>query len=61
MARVLDAGKSAPEIGFMRGDGWSIGAPAYLESTCFDLWRKEWTHFIRMPSMSWHPIEFYRR
>lgn len=47
-------------MGFMRLDGWTIGAPAHLEKVCFDLYREEWSHFIRLPSSEWRPIAEYQ-
>ncbi len=61
MQRALEHGQDMPTVGFMKQDGWTIGAPEYLERVCFDLYAKEWSHFIKMPSNVWHPISEYKR
>lgn len=50
-----------PDIIFIRNDGWSLAAPAYLEREAFDLWPDFWTHFIRKPQRFAHPISEYKR
>lgn len=47
------------DIVFLRGDGWTLGAPKHLESVAYSLWRDEWTHFCRRPGLAWVPIAKY--
>lgn len=49
-----------PDIGFRRDDGWSIGAPADLEFSAFNLWPDQWTHFVMRGDHEWRPIDEYR-
>ena len=56
--RALDSGID-PEIGFLRGDGWSLGSPKNLESSAYQLWEGEWTHFIKKGDTHWRPISEY--
>lgn len=46
-----------PDVGFMRDDGWSLGAPADLEDVAFRLWADEWKYIIRKPQSEWSPIK----
>lgn len=57
--RALEMGSSDPVIAFMRGDGWSLGAPYGLEYDAYKLWRDEWTHFTE-DFKNWKPIKQYR-
>ena len=41
MKRVLEIGVVADLI-FVRNDGWSLGAPNYLEKEAHDLWKSDW-------------------
>lgn len=49
-----------PTIGFMRNDGWSLGAPAELESVAYRMWADEWKWFIRTGEIEWRPIKEYQ-
>lgn len=46
-----------PDLGFMRGDGWSLGAPKKLENVARSLWADEWTHLINFPQTEWKQYE----
>lgn len=48
-----------PSVGFLRDDGWSLGAPEYLKQSAYDLWEGSWTHFIRKGDTHWRPIKEY--
>lgn len=52
MKRAFEMGFE-PDVGFMRNDGWSLGAPAELEDAAFRLWADQWTHVIRKPQTEW--------
>lgn len=45
-----------PDIGFMRKDGWSLGAPESLADIAKEMWRSEWTHEIKRGERFWRPI-----
>ena len=45
-------------VAFLRGDGWSLGAPHSLELVAFSLWKGDWTHFSK-DGETWIPIEKY--
>lgn len=49
------------DVGFMRADGWSLGAPNDLEAVAYDMWRREWTHFVTKGDEHWRPISDYRQ
>lgn len=46
----------SPEVGFMRNDGWALGAPKELEDVAYRLWADEWTHKISKGETEWTPI-----
>lgn len=52
MKRAIDMG-FAPMVGFMRDDGWSLGAPEELENVAYRMWADEWTHTIKFPETEW--------
>lgn len=56
MERAIKMGFS-PDVGFMRKDGWSLGAPSELEDVAFRLWADEWTHQIRKPDTKWTKLK----
>ena len=37
-----------PDIVFVRDDGWTLGAPAYLEDEARELWKDDWVKEIRL-------------
>lgn len=45
-----------PDVGFMRGDGWSLGAPEELEDVAHRMWITEWTHIIRRDQTEWQKL-----
>lgn len=53
--RALEMG-IMPKVGFLRADGWSLGAPAELKQIAFHLWKNEWTHKIELPNKEWEQI-----
>lgn len=57
--RAEQMGLYYPDVGFLRKDGWSLGAPEHLESDAFRMWADEWTHFTRKPEVEWKPISEY--
>ena len=52
MKKAIEMGFD-PEVGFLRKDGWSLGAPKELENSAFRLWPDEWTHKIEYPQTEW--------
>lgn len=54
--RALEQGL-APDIIFVRKDGWMLGAPVQFENVAFKLWEKEWAGF--MIKMGIYPIDSY--
>lgn len=42
-----------PDVGFMRKDGWSLGAPKELESVAYRMWADEWVYKIEKPQSEW--------
>lgn len=46
-----------PDVGFMRNDGWSIGAEHDLRDVAFHLWEDEWKWTIKNFETEWSPIE----
>ena len=36
-----------PDVVFIRDDGWSLGAPAHLESAARALWEGSWVAVVR--------------
>lgn len=48
------------DIVFRRSDGWTLGAPSRFENTAYELWRNEWTHFMRSDDTDWVSINEYR-
>lgn len=48
-----------PDIIFLREDGWSLGAPSYLEHEAYRLWPGEWVGFTRRHQTEWTPISIY--
>lgn len=49
-----------PDIIFIRDDGWSLGAPAALETIAYSIWRKEWAAFARRGDLAPSPITEYQ-
>lgn len=45
-----------PTVGFLRDDGWSLGAPHHLEMVAFKLWVGQWTHKIERPNYVWQAL-----
>ena len=41
MRRALEMGR-VPRVVFMRGDGWTLGAPPGLEEAAHALWTEDW-------------------
>lgn len=52
MKRAFEMGIE-PDVGYMRNDGWSLGAPKELEDVAFRMWADQWTHVIRKPETEW--------
>ena len=51
----------SPDVVFVRGDGWVLGAPKRFASVAFQMWRKEWTYFAKSPDWNLKPIvEYYQ-
>lgn len=48
-----------PDILFFRDDGWILGAPAVFERVAWNLWKNDWTHFMRNPVLKWVDISEY--
>jgi len=42
----------ACDVVFVRNDGWSLGAPEYLESVARGMWPREWVGMARYPNMT---------
>ncbi|HEX9504247.1 MAG TPA: hypothetical protein VF974_08105 [Patescibacteria group bacterium] len=48
-----------PDVIFIRNDGWSLGAPDWLETVAYELWTEEWTGFMRRGKKTALPITAY--
>ena len=48
-----------PDIIFIRNDGWSLGAPSFLEKEAFSCWKESWIGFARRGELVAKPIEEY--
>ena len=46
------------DVIFVRGDGWSLGAPLVLEQIAEALWPYEWRYVVRLPE---YKLIRYRR
>ena len=57
--QAKDVFQITPDIIFLRDDGWSLGAPLVLEKTAYDLWKDNWTHFVRKGHNQWIEIARY--
>lgn len=44
-----------PDVIFIRGDGWSLGAPAHLETAAERQWADAWVAYIRKPETTARP------
>lgn len=42
-----------PDVGFLRKDGWSLGAPFGLRWVAEEMWKDEWTHEINKGETEW--------
>jgi len=49
------------DIIFVREDGWSLGAPEEFEDIAYNMWRNDWTQFIRKGDTDWTDIKEYRK
>jgi hypothetical protein len=49
----------SPDIIFIRHDGWSLGAPNFLEKAAYRMWKNEWIGFVKRPSEIIEKIEDY--
>jgi hypothetical protein len=58
MKRALQQGIVADLI-FVRNDGWSLGAPGYLEQEAYSLWSDEWLLIYHVPTDVSLPAPFY--
>ena len=54
-ARAMRFGIYA-DVGFMRNDGWALGAPKEFEDVAFRLWADEWKYVIRKNQTEWTPL-----
>lgn len=45
---------------FIRNDGWSLGAPLFLERVAYEMWKDQWVAFWRCSSGKVQPISEYR-
>jgi hypothetical protein len=57
--RARDDHRINPDIVFVRDDGWTLGAPDYLENVAFELWEEDWWFFVRKPSRVLQSIDNY--
>lgn len=48
-----------PDIVFLRGDGWTLGAPKQFETVAYAMWRNEWVGFMRRGDKVATPIARY--
>lgn len=49
-----------PDVIFLRGDGWTLGAPTKFEHVAYTMWQREWTHFAYANDTAWQSISSYR-
>lgn len=47
-----------PHIIFIRGDGWTLGAPEHLAKAAEALWSDEWIGYVKRPSKQAHPLNW---
>ena len=45
--RAQEELRITPDVVFIRGDGWSLGAPVEFASVAEAMWKDEWTHVWR--------------
>ena len=50
-----------PEVIFVRGDKWSLGAPLQFEEVAYQLWKNEWTHYAYRKDGYWRSIGSYKQ
>lgn len=55
MSRALKMGFN-PDVGYMRGDGWSLGAPSELAESAYRLYADDWKYKIVKPETEWTPL-----
>lgn len=48
-----------PDVIFLRGDKWALGAPKKYEPIAYAMWQESWTHFARRGEMEWTEIGEY--
>jgi len=48
-----------PDIIFIRNDGWSLGAPNFLEKEAYSCWKESWIGFVRRGELVAKSIEEY--
>lgn len=48
-ARAREKHGIKPDIIFIRRDGWTLGAPDWLEAEAFRQWPDQWVAFMRRP------------
>ena len=50
-----------PDIVFIRGDRWALGAKNCHRNIAFDMWPEDWTHFYLIAEQRLRPISEYKR
>lgn len=57
--RAQETNWITPDVIFIREDGWSLGAPGWLESVAYKMWADEWIGFIRRDKNTALPMTAY--
>ncbi len=47
---------AVPHVIFIRGDGWTLGAPEHLAKVAEALWSDEWIGYVKRPSKTARPL-----
>lgn len=57
--RARELHGTVPDVVFLRGDGWSLGAPKELEYAAYRTWPDQWVGFMICPETAARPISEY--
>ncbi len=58
---ILEKSPGDWDICFIRGDGWTLGAPHAFERQAYQLWRDDWIAFMHSGDTAAIPIAEYTR
>lgn len=57
--QALERYGTAPDVVFVRSDGWFLGAPRDLEWVAYEMWEDHWIGYFRTASEKIRPISEY--